>query len=271
MGKPLKSKHLNRHKRLRDQVLSRQGVAAGKRKRLGHSSHFGKVEEVPIVRKPSKSGSAAEEQGAGKKKKSKFNKFKQTTADGGSGDEEAAQGVEEAAAREAAAEKPKKEGIDARLPGESFTKFMKRLNKETQQMLVDQAGKATHVAEKRKNFLNQRKKERKEKIITKRKGLHKLKDDSEGEDDQVLSEEQVRASVQAAPKFGEQVDRPPIIRMNKPLTGLFKRPDLDAKRWPRSCAPGPLSKLRACILACNQIHSDLAVLLGYYFIAVSCF
>lgn len=237
MGKPLKSKHLNKHKRLRDQILSRQGVAAGKRKRLGHSSHFGKVEEIPIARKPSKGAaleSAArkeEEEGPPcKRKKSKFNKFKQDAAnEEGVLAEETREEVDEVPDMENA-DKHKKTGIDARLPGETFTKFMKRLNKETQQMLVDQATKSTHVAEKRKNFLNQRKKERRDRIAARRKGLHKIKEDNENEDEIALSEEQVRASVQAAPKFGEQVDRPPIIRMNKPLKGLLKTPAPETNR-----------------------------------------
>jgi hypothetical protein len=77
---------------------------------------------------------------------------------------------------------------------------------------------------KRKNFLNQRKRERKDKILAKKKGLHKIKEDSEDDEDgPTLSEEKIRAAVHAAPKFGEpQVERPPIIRMNKPLKGLFK-------------------------------------------------
>jgi hypothetical protein len=235
MGKPLKSKHLNKHKRLREQILSRQGVSAGKRKRLGHSSHFGKVEEIPIERKPSKGAALVEDAAGagGKKKKSKFNKFKQAAAD--EDDAPGEKGKEQAPEVENP-EKQKKQGIDARLPGESFTKFMKRLNKETQQMLVDQAAKSTHVVEKRRNFLNQRKKERKDKIVARRKGLHKIKEDSENEEDFALSEEQVRASVQAAPKFGEQVDRPPIIRMHKPLKGLLKQPAPDTNR----CSPEPV-------------------------------
>ena len=86
MGKPLKSKHLNKHKRLREQVLSRQGVSVGKRKRLGHSSHFAKVEHIPIVRKQKDSGGDKTDtpgELVQKKKKGKFNKFKQDLGNDG--------------------------------------------------------------------------------------------------------------------------------------------------------------------------------------------
>lgn len=179
MPKPLKSKHLNKHKRLRDQVLSRQGVGDGKRKRLGHSSHFGKIEVIPIVRKSKDAGGAEVNVPGQKKQKSKFNKFK---GEGDAGAEGECTPQPRGQEQESA-ERAKKEGIEGRLPGESFTKFMKRLNTETQQMLVTQATKATHVVEKRKNFLNQRKKERKEKMQNKKKGLHKIREDSE--DDEV--------------------------------------------------------------------------------------
>jgi len=230
MGKPLKAKTLNRHKRLREQVLSRQGVADGKRKRLGHSGHFGKVEHIPIVRTPKPTGGdkgAAGAEHGEKRKKSKFNKFRREQADGDAG--EHGEAAHESQAEQEPAAKPQKEGIDARLPGESFTKFMKRIKHETQQLLVTQATKATHVAEKRKDFLKQRKKDRKEKLQVRRKGLHKIKEDSEeDEDGPEVSEEKILAAVRAEPKFGEQVDRPPIIRMKKPMKGLFKQPIADA-------------------------------------------
>jgi hypothetical protein len=230
MGKPLKAKALNRHKRLREQVLSRQGVAEGKRKRLGHSGHFAKVEYIPIVRTPKPkgedSGGAAGEELGQKRKKSKFNKFRQDLADGEAG--EHGDAAHEGQAEQEPAAKKQKESIDARLPGESFTKFMKRIKRETQQLLVTQAAKVTHVAEKRRDFLKQRKKDRKEKQQVRRKGLHKIKEDSEEDEDGLeVSEDKIRAAVQAQPKFGEQVDRPPIIRLKKPPKGLFKQPIAD--------------------------------------------
>jgi len=236
MGKPLKSKHLNKHKRLKDQILSRQGVGDGKRKRLGHSSHFAKVEQIPIVRQSKRTISEvnAPLPASARKKRTKFNKFRPDGADGSDDGE----GVVEAEEEQVPAEKPQREKIDARLPGESFTKFMKRLNKETQQMLLVHASKGTHVVEKRKNFLNERKKQRKEKMQNKKKGLHKIKEDSEEDSDaEQPSEEKVRAAVQAAPKFGEQAIRPPIIRMHKPLKGLFKLPTPDSNRCVMNSAP----------------------------------
>lgn len=225
MPKPLKSKHLNRHSRLRDQILSRQGVGEGKRKRLGHSSHFGKVEVIPIVRKEKKPRPASKDDGH-------RNKFSQK--EGSSSNEAELDKVKEKSLSQeqepSQGQKPRKESINARLPGESFIKFMKRLNTETQQMLITQAGKNSKVTEKRKNFLNQRKRERKDKILAKKKGLHKIKEDSEDDEDgPTLSEEKIRAAVHAAPKFGDQVERPPIIRMSKPLKGLFKAPPSDGK------------------------------------------
>jgi hypothetical protein len=228
MGKPLKSKHLNKHKRLRDQVLSRQGVADGKRKRLGHSGHFAKVEHIPIVRKPKVTKDPSPVAAAappGKKKKSKFNKFKHEETDGL---EQGGTSQEFEPQEQTSTEKPK-EGLEGRLPGESFTKFMKRLNKDTQAMLVKQAAKATKVTEKRKNFLSERKKQKKLQDQARKRGIHRFGQDSnEDEDAPAVSEAQIQTAVRAVPKFGEQAERPPIIRMNKPLKGLYKAPVSDS-------------------------------------------
>jgi hypothetical protein len=146
MGKPLKQKALSSSGSLRSAVLSRQGVKINKRKRLGHSGHFGKITEVPIDRKPKD-----------KKAKSKFNKFKQDgkeqsegEAHGGKRDQQLAGDDESAASRPhgggdgGKSEKASDDRVQ-RLPGESFCKFMKRLNRETTEKLIEQSSKARKV------------------------------------------------------------------------------------------------------------------------------
>ena len=168
MGKPLKSRALQSGS-LRKSVLGRQGVSVQKRKRLGHTGHFGKVEQVPIERKPAKPGRPEEEAGGsqGKKSKSKFNKFKQGGLAIGDGDD----GPAGDAGGMAEQHEPQQDSGEAmagqetqtqRLEGESFSKFMKRLNKETTENLNKHQSKLRKVSEKRKDFLKKRKLEKKE-------------------------------------------------------------------------------------------------------------
>jgi hypothetical protein len=145
MGKPLKQKALNSSGSLRAAVLSRQGVKLNKRKRLGHSSHFGKMTEVPIDRKPKE-----------KKARSKFNKFKkdgieqnESEPHGGNRDQQFAGDESAASSRSHGGDTGKSEEVKddrvQRLAGESFCKFMKRLNRETTEKLIEQSSKARKV------------------------------------------------------------------------------------------------------------------------------
>ena len=172
MGKPLRSKNIN--PRLRNDVLAHQGVKINKRKRLGHSSHFGKIEQVPIERKPSKNIAIDE------RKKEELDKAKTKTK------------------------------LDGRLPGEKFKTFIKRISKETREMIMNSARSSTKSSQKRKDFLNRLKEEKKEKKKSK-KAPRPSEEESDPEDDG-----------QGAPKFGEQAYRPPIIKVSKPLKGLNK-------------------------------------------------
>jgi hypothetical protein len=144
---------------LRAAVLLRQGVKINKRARLGHTGHFGKILEVPVEKGGKEAG------GDGKKKKSKFNKFKQQDGDafaggvgggGGSssrghdaeGEDDQGKGHRRDRDFESAGSGDNDgKGGDRveRLPGESFCKFMKRLNTETSQKLNQQAAKANKV------------------------------------------------------------------------------------------------------------------------------
>ena len=57
----------------------------------------------------------------------------------------------------------------------------------------------------------------KEKQQSRKRGLHKIQQNSdEDEEAPAKSQEELEAAVRATPKFGEQAERPPIIRMNKP-------------------------------------------------------
>ena len=152
MGKPLKAKHLNKHKRLRDQVLSRQGVAPGKSKRLGHSSHFARVEAIPIVRTPQsgqgQQGSSDKKgaEGEKKQKKSKFNKFRPQEADVSRPDKGGDRSEMAVNAEPNGSEAAKQSRHDERMPGESYSKFLKRLNRESQEMLVKQVCRSHRAA-----------------------------------------------------------------------------------------------------------------------------
>eukprot|EP00960_Hanusia_phi_P076396 768555-Hanusia_phi.AAC.3 len=172
MGKPLKTRSIN--PRLRNDVLAHQGVKINKRRRLGHSSHFGKIEQVPIERKPSKNIAVSDRK---------------------SEDEEKA--------------KPKTK-LDGRMPGEKFKTFIKRISKETREMIINSARSSTKSSQKRKDFLNRLKEEKKEK-----KKAKKIVRTTEEESDLDDKEPDV-------PKFGEQANRPPIIKVSKPLKGLNK-------------------------------------------------
>ena len=93
MGKPLKAKQLNLSKGQRDKVLKWQGVKISKRIRLGHTGHFGKVDVVPIEGKPGKVDKRSQE------------------------DCEPLPVVAP--------------NLKGKLPGESYSKFLKRVGKDT--------------------------------------------------------------------------------------------------------------------------------------------
>jgi hypothetical protein len=142
MGKPLKTKALNSSGSVKSSVLARQGVKINKRIRLGHTGHFGKITEVPLDVKP-------------KKPKSKFNKFKKDTSGEVDQSETHDQKREKEDAESVSSSRPhggnganpdaEKNDRVERLPGESFCKFMKRLNRETTEKLIEQSSKARKV------------------------------------------------------------------------------------------------------------------------------
>ena len=135
-------------------MLLRQGVKINKRARLGHTGHFGKILEVPVERGGREAG------GDGKKKKSKFNKFKQQDEDSSAGDVGGSSRGHNAEGKDDQGRVHRDRDLESagsgdndgkggdrveRLPGESFCKFMKRLNTETSQKLNQQAAKANKV------------------------------------------------------------------------------------------------------------------------------
>ena len=131
-------------------MLARQGVKTNKRVRLGHTGHFGKILEVPIEKKVSKDVAGAER--PEKRKKSKFNKFKQGGDQGGQQEEGVDNGEVDNGRRvlntagdgDRNADEGDNDRVE-RVPGESFCKFMKRLNTETREKLNLQASKAMKV------------------------------------------------------------------------------------------------------------------------------
>lgn len=134
---------------MRAAVLVRQGVKINKRARLGHTGHFGKVLEVPVERVGKGVKAAGDE---GKKKKGKFNKFKErggavailAPGGGGGGERKEERGRDLDSAGAGNHNGGKSDRVE-RVPGESFCKFMKRLNTETREKLNEQAAKATKV------------------------------------------------------------------------------------------------------------------------------
>jgi hypothetical protein len=198
MGKPLKAKQLNLSKGQRDRVLKWQGVKVSKRIRLGHTGHFGKVDVVPIEGKP-------------KKIKHDIN--------------------EEPVAPDIVAP-----NLKGKLPGESYAKFLKRVGKETRDALVQLNTSKRTVSAKRKAYLDSRKEIVKGKKVQIQRAqiLDKVKR-QEGSaadlrlDDDVALEETVKKSLSSFDtqyvNFGEQAERPPQIKISKPLKGLKKQPD----------------------------------------------
>mmetsp|Transcript_4035 Transcript_4035/g.8256 ORF Transcript_4035/g.8256 Transcript_4035/m.8256 type:complete len:257 (-) Transcript_4035:391-1161(-) len=171
-----------------------------KRIRLGHSGHFGKVEVIPVLGKPKK----PETDKKGRKRK---NKFKEDAEESGAG------AIEEDDIVDHDMLEKQQEQRTERLPGESFSKFMKRLNKETREKLLKEASKAQRVNEKRKDYLQKRKLEKK--VAKAEKQVRVIRPDDEAG----AKSEPASSSV---PRFGEQADRPPQIRLEKALRGLHK-------------------------------------------------
>mmetsp|Transcript_59695 Transcript_59695/g.158892 ORF Transcript_59695/g.158892 Transcript_59695/m.158892 type:complete len:234 (+) Transcript_59695:49-750(+) len=189
MGKPLKAKQLNISTLQRDRVLKWQNVKVNKRIRIGHSGHFGKVEVVPLER--------------------------------GSGDGKQSE-------RERADSTPQ---LKDRLPNESHSKFMKRIAKETQDALVDLSSKTRIVKEKKKSFLAGRKEISKDRKLAHERNqlLSKIIPDLSELEDQSCDSEKISEVIKnrianiSQPAFGHQAERPPQIKLSKPLKGLKKK------------------------------------------------
>ena len=194
MGKPLRAKQINLDKGRREKILKWQGVKANKRVRLGHTGHFGKVDVVPLAGKSSKGGEARSHQ-----------------------EEDAA-----------AAHKPVK--IEGRLPGENHRKFLQRVGKETREALANVCIKNRHVSTKRKAYLQGRKDLAKEKKIEAQRCriLDTVSREMRVHDSEaMISLDDAKSSILADMhkdhvRFGEQAERPPQIKISKPLKGLRK-------------------------------------------------
>jgi hypothetical protein len=198
MGKPLKAKQLNLCKGQRDKVLKWQGVKMSKRIRLGHTGHFGKVDVVPIEGKPSK--------------------------------------VENRSQNDTESVPVLAPNLKGKLPGESYSKFLKRVGKETREALVQLTDNKRRVSAKRKAYLDGRKdmtKERKMQIQRTSIVHQALKEENyrgkkrvKVQEDLPL-DEAVKLSLAAIDSkqvvFGEQAERPPQIKISKPFKGLKKQ------------------------------------------------
>uniref|UniRef100_A0A7S0MGF1 Uncharacterized protein n=1 Tax=Cryptomonas curvata TaxID=233186 RepID=A0A7S0MGF1_9CRYP len=199
MGKPLKAKQLNLSKGQRDKVLKWQGVKMSKRIRLGHTGHFGKVDVVPIEGKPGKVENRSQE------------------------DSEPLPVVAP--------------NLKGKLPGESYSKFLKRVGKETREALVQLQDNKRRVSAKRKAYLDGRKDMTKEKKLQIQRisiVQHAIKEENfrgkkrvKVEEDLPL-DEAVKLSLAAIDSkqqvmFGEQAERPPQIKISKPFKGLRKQ------------------------------------------------
>ena len=200
MGKPLKAKQLNLSKGQKDRVLKWQGVKMSKRIRLGHTGHFGKVDVVPIEGKPKKIRN----------------------------DSNDAEHIPDIVSP----------NLKGKLPGESYAKFLKRVGKETREALVQLTANKRKVSSKRKAYLDGRKDIAKEKKMHLKRAqiLDKVKR-HEGafgdlQDDDLPLEETVKSSLATLDSqfvtFGEQAERPPQIKISKPLKGLKKQYDSKA-------------------------------------------
>jgi hypothetical protein len=207
MGKPLKAKQLNLSRGQRDRVLKWQGVKINKRIRLGHSGHFGKVDVIPIEGKVRNIGKEADSD--------KVRKDDQSHS-------------------------PKK--LIEKSPDESFSKFMKRVGKETHETLIQISSKKQKVSSKRKAYLDTRKDNAKcKKLQSERsKIVHRLllEENRAGlkhDEEEPLSFEAVKKSISSSEppvRFGEQAERPPQIKISKPLKGLHKLSSFNG------CVPG---------------------------------
>ena len=198
MGKPLKAKQLNLSKGQRDKVLKWQGVKISKRIRLGHTGHFGKVDVVPIEGKLGKVENRNQE------------------------DPEPLPVVAP--------------NLKGKLPGESYSKFLKRVGKETREALVQLQDNKRRVSAKRKSYLDGRKdltKEKKLQIQRTNIVQQALKEENyrgkkrvKVEEDMPL-DEAVKLSLAAINSkqvmFGEQAERPPQIKISKPFKGLRRQ------------------------------------------------
>jgi hypothetical protein len=84
------------------------------------------------------------------------------------------------------------------------------------------------VSTKRKEHLQKRKDKKKE--VKADKLIKNLRsDDSDDEDAQHKVEQKLKLEEKMYVRFGEQAERPPLIRMDKPLKGLHKQVAHDSK------------------------------------------
>jgi hypothetical protein len=169
-----------------------------KRIRLGHTGHFGKVDVVPIEGKPSK--------------------------------------VENRSQNDTESVPVLAPNLKGKLPGESYSKFLKRVGKETREALVQLTDNKRRVSAKRKAYLDGRKdmtKERKMQIQRTSIVHQALKEENyrgkkrvKVQEDLPL-DEAVKLSLAAIDSkqvvFGEQAERPPQIKISKPFKGLKKQ------------------------------------------------
>ena len=84
------------------------------------------------------------------------------------------------------------------------------------------------VSQKRKEHLQKRKEKKKE--IKAEKLVKSLRgDDSDDEDVKQRINEKLKLEEKMYVKFGEQADRPPLIKLDKPLKGLQREVAHDSK------------------------------------------
>lgn len=109
----------------------------------------------------------------------------------------------------------KKQPVDVpeKMPGESKNAYRKRVQAETRQIIKDtkQSKRNPQKKQKKKEFLN--KKKLKKKGGTALPGKDSDEQDDESDDDLVTAERAVEARALMTPKFGEQAERPPELKL----------------------------------------------------------
>jgi hypothetical protein len=83
------------------------------------------------------------------------------------------------------------------------------------------------VSQKRKEHLQKRKEKKKE--VKAEKLIKNLRGDDSDEDANQKVEQKLKLEEKMYVRFGEQAERPPMIKLNKPLKGLQKQVAHDSK------------------------------------------